>query len=345
MLNSCCKGPLVLIYKSEKSRLFSKYITPPLGNKFYQCMILEKSFGCLFPEGFLVCLLGFFIIESFLCRCFGCYRVVFYSSLSYDAFSTKECKTSNLPLRNRINPTEYCSPTMLTTALAVVFLTGSTKLKLQTIWKSSNIDFHLGSLFFTMIRLGYFRLLSIVLEVTMRIHEPKKLYQIKTSTLEYYSSRLDFTSHPFILFIVGQQKQFVPYAIEILCSVCLSTIRCSIKKMEHETNRCSTHRSCLFRTLSCDAKSPTLVISSFDFSQSLTLSTEENIFDPAPIARLGNFEMPCQLVLLFFLHCAQHPLLSNWLAMASLQVLISFKFTTYIVTASISMESASLTHF
>ena len=78
-------------------------------------MILEKSFGCLFPEGFLVCLLGFFIIESFLCRCFGCYRVVFYSSLSYDAFSTKECKTSNLPLRNRINPTEYCSSTMLTT--------------------------------------------------------------------------------------------------------------------------------------------------------------------------------------------------------------------------------------
>ena len=65
VLNSCCKGPLVLIYKSEKSRLFSKYITPPLGNKFYQCMILEKSFGCLFPEGFLVCLLGFFIIESF----------------------------------------------------------------------------------------------------------------------------------------------------------------------------------------------------------------------------------------------------------------------------------------
>ena len=311
MLNSCCKGPLVLIYKSEKSRLFSKYITPPLGNKFYQCMILEKSFGCLFPEGFLVCLLGFFIIESFLCRCFGCYRVVFYSSLSYDAFSTKECKTSNLPLRNRINPTEYCSSTMLTTALAVVFLPGSTKLKLQTIWKSSNIDFHLGSLYFTMIRLGYFRLLSIVLEVTMRIHEPKKLYQIKTSTLEYYSSRLDFTSHPFILLIVGQQKQFVPYAIEILCSVCLSTIRCSIKKMEHETNRCSTHRSCLFRTLSCDAKSPTLVISSFDFSQSLTLSTEENIFDPAPIARLGNFEMPCQLVLLVFFctvpstHCYQ----------------------------------------
>ena len=195
--------------------------------------------------------------------------MVFYSSLSYDAFSTKECKASNLPLRNRINPTEYCSPTMLTTALAVVFLTGSTKLKLQTIWKSSNIDFHLGSLYFTMIRLRYFQLLSVVLEVTMRIHEPKNLYQIKTSTLEYYSSHLDFTSHPFILFIVGQQKQFVPYAIEILCSVCLSTIRCSIKKMEHETNRCSTHSSCLFRTLSCDAKSPTLVISSFDFSQSL----------------------------------------------------------------------------
>ena len=33
-----------------------------------------------------------------------------------------QCKTSNLASRNRKNPTEYCSPTMLTTALAVVLL-------------------------------------------------------------------------------------------------------------------------------------------------------------------------------------------------------------------------------
>ena len=32
-----------------------------------------------------------------------------------------QCKTSNLASRNRKNPTEHCSPTMLTIALATVF--------------------------------------------------------------------------------------------------------------------------------------------------------------------------------------------------------------------------------
>ena len=106
------------------------------------------------------------------------------------------------------NPTEYCSQTMRTTGLAVGFLPGSTKLNLRTIWKSSNIHFYLGSLYVTIIRLGYSQLLSVVLEVNMCSHEPnKKLYQIKTSTLEYYFSRLDFCSLSLILFIIGQQRR------------------------------------------------------------------------------------------------------------------------------------------
>ena len=136
-------------------------------------MILERSFGCLFPEGFLVCLLGFLIIEPFFMLLFWLLLSGFYWSLSCDAFSTTECKTSNLPSRNRNNPTERCSPTMLTTALAIVFLPGSPKLDLRKQSGKARILIF-GSLYFTMIRLSYFQLLSVVLEVTMCIHEPNK---------------------------------------------------------------------------------------------------------------------------------------------------------------------------
>ena len=269
-----------------------------------------------------MCLHGFFIIERlFFVVVVLAVKKWFYLSFSCDAFPT-ECKTSNLPSRNRKNPTEHCSPTMLTIALATVFLFGSTKLNLQTNWKSSNIYHQLGSLFFSIIRLGYFRLLCVVFEVTMCIHEPSiKLYQRKTSALDYYFRRLDYTSPPLILFIVGhQKKKLAPYSEDITCSVSLSTLRCLNHKMEHETYCRSIHRSCLYRALTCEKKSPTPVISSFDFSI-FYADDEGNIFDPALIVRLGNFEMSCQFVMLvfyaLFFFPDQRPLLSNWPAMVS----------------------------
>jgi len=169
-------------------------------------MILERSLGCLFPEGFLVCLHGFFIIERLFFVVVLAVKKWFYLSLSCDAFPT-ECKTSNLPSRIRKNPTEHCSPTMLTIALATVFLFGSTNLNLQTNWKSSNIYYQLGSLFFSIIRLGYFRLLCVVFEVTMCIHEPSiKLYQRKTSALDYYFRRLDYTSPPSFFLLLDTKR-------------------------------------------------------------------------------------------------------------------------------------------
>ena len=192
---------------------------------------------------------------------------------------------------------------MLTIALAIFFLLGSTKLNLQTIWKSSNIYYQLGSLFFSMIRLGYFRLLCVVFEVTMCIHEPSiKLYQIKTSALDYYFRRLDYTSHPLILFIVGQQKKkLVPYSEETTCSV--STLRCLNHKMEHETYCRSIHRSCLYRALTCEKKSPTLVISSFDFSQSFTLTTKGIFLTQHSLSDWEILKCPVNLLCWFFMHC------------------------------------------
>lgn len=294
-----------------------------------------------------MCLHGFFIIEPlFFVIVVLVVRKWFYWSLSCDAFLTTECKTSNLPSRNRKNPTEHCSPSMLTIALAIVFLLGSMKLNLQTIWKSSNIYYQLGSLFFSMIRLGYFRLLCVVFEVTMCIHEPSiKLYQIKTSALDYYFRRLDYTSHPLILFIVGQQKKkLVPYSEETTCSE--STLRCLNHKMEHETYCRSIHRSCLYRALTCEKKSPTLVISSFDFSQSFTLTTKGIFLTQHSLSDWEILKCPvnllCWLLLctVFFLtsaHCYQ--IGPRWFT------IVASEFATHTVTESMFMELASLSHF
>ena len=298
-----------------------------------------------------MCLHGLFIIEPlFFVIVVLVVRKWFYWSLSCDAFPTTECKTSNLPSRNRKNPTEHCSPSMLTIALAIFFLLGSTKLNLQTNWKSSNIYYQLGSLFFSIIRLGYFRLLCVVFEVTMCIHEPSiKLYQRKTSALDYYFRRLDYTSPPLILFIVGhQKKKLAPYSEEITCSVSLSTLRCLNHKMEHETYCRSIHRSCLYRALTCEKKSPTPVISSFDVSQSFTLTTKGIFLTQHSLSDWEILKCPVNLLCWFFMHCfffltSAHcyQIGPRWCHKCCL----SSAFATHIVTESRFMELASLSQF
>ena len=113
-------------------------------------------------------------------------------------------------------------------------------------------------------------------------------------------------------------------------SVPSSALHCSINKMGHESNCCSIHKSYLSRasTCNCEKKTQILVISSVDFSQYFTPTTKGNIFDPAPIARLKNFEYPVNLLcLLFFVHCfflssTHHYQIGSWRCRASPVLLV-----------------------
>ena len=127
VLNSCCKGPLVLLYKSDSIYLNFSIVFP-------QTSWISPLSACLWEEHLAVCILGFFGMPRWLSHHRSFFLLLlwsklwFYWSLLHDAFSSSKYSTSNLCQKKLDKHHRNYFIVVPTSALAVVFLLQSTAL-------------------------------------------------------------------------------------------------------------------------------------------------------------------------------------------------------------------------